>query len=488
MAGMTSETLDAPPPTVDDRGPNVSPGAAAFLSFIFPGLGQTSMGHVRRGILFAIPTLAVPVLATALFLRGKVAIVGFLLSPGVLEALLAINVAFAGYHVIAIVDAHRIARRRRGASGWTRSSAAILSFLLLATIALHGAIEGLGYQASSAVAAIFLPGGDNGEFGIPEPSFAPTAQPSPTPPNTLPPTPSPTPGPVWAADGRLNVLLIGADAGPGRWSLRTDSMEVLSIDVASGRAALFGFPRNQLNVPLPPESAGAFKDGRYPGLLNSLYVYAMGHPKQFPGGDARGFRAVSGAIQQLIGVPLDGVVVVNLNGFVRLVNAIGGLWIDIPTAVHDGKYPLENGSGDVSISFKAGCQHLNGHFALAYARTRHQDSDYNRMGRQQLVLNALAHQVDPLALLPKVPDLLSIAKDDLWTTFAASDAADLAELADRVDRHSVQNIRFIPPKVPEFLTDAGLKVIQDGVRNVFDTPPPSPAPSGSVAPAAGHCG
>jgi LCP family protein required for cell wall assembly len=193
-------------------------------------------------------------------------------------------------------------------------------------------------------------------------------------------------------------------------------MEVLSIDVASGRAALFGFPRNELNVPLPPESAGAFPNGRYPGLLNSLYVYAMAHDKQFPGGDARGFRAVSGAIQQMIGMPLDGVVVVDLNGFVRLVNAIGGLWINIPQAVHDNAYPLENGSGDVSLSLRAGCQHLNGHLALAYARTRHQDSDYNRMGRQQLVLNALAHQVDPVGLVPKVPDLLAIAKDDLWPT------------------------------------------------------------------------
>jgi LCP family protein required for cell wall assembly len=482
MARMSSESPTSLPASV-------SPGVAAFLSFLLPGLGQTSMGRVRRGILFAIPTLAVPILATALFLRGKVAMVGFFLSPGVLEALLAINVAFAGYHIIAIVDAHRIARRNRGLGSWTRASAIALTVLLLATVAIHGAIESLGYQTYNTVAAVFDPGGDNGEFAIPQPSFAPTAKPSPTPPNTLPPTPSPTPGPIWAEDGRLNVLLIGADAGPGRWSLRTDSMEVLSIDVESGRAALFGFPRNQLNVPLPPESAGAFKDGRYPGLLNSLYVYAMGHPKQFPGGDARGFRAVSGAIQQLIGVPLDGVVVVNLIGFVRLVNAIGGLWIDIPTAVHDGKYPLENGSGDVSISFKAGCQHLNGHFALAYARTRHQDSDYNRMGRQQLVLNALAHQVDPIALLPKVPDLLSIAKDDLWTTFSAADAAELAALADRVDRKTVQNIRFIPPKVPELLTDAGLTFIGDTVRTVFDGPVPTPGPSGSVAPTTtGHCG
>ena len=473
-----------------ERPRSVSPGVAAFLSFLLPGLGQTSAGRVRRGVIIAIPAVAVPALAVALFLRGKVAMVGFLLTPGVLEALLAINVAFAGYHLIAIVDAHRLAARQRGSRSWTKGSAAILTAILVATIGLHAAIETLGYQTYSTASAVFQPGGGDGEWAIPVPSFAPTQTPRPTATtaNTRPPTPSPTPGPIFAADGRLNVLLIGADSGPGRWSLRTDSMEVLSIDVASGRAAIFGFPRNQLNVPLPPESAAAFPDGRYPRLLNSLYVYAMDHQQQFPGGDARGFRAVAGAIQQLIGMPLDGVVVVDLNGFVRLVNAIGGLWIDVPFTVHDDKYPLENGRGDVSITIKAGCQHLNGHYALAYARTRHQDSDYNRMGRQQLVLNALAHQVDPVALLPQLPDLLAIAKDDLWTTFAMADAPDLAALADRVDRRTVQNIRFIPPDVPEFLTDKGLQKIQDTVRTVFDAPAPTPGPSASVAPSQDTCG
>jgi anionic cell wall polymer biosynthesis LytR-Cps2A-Psr (LCP) family protein len=84
-------------------------------------------------------------------------------------------------------------------------------------------------------------------------------------------------------------------------------------------------------VPLAPESAGAFRNGRFPGLLNALYVYAMGHPKAFPGGASRGFRAVTGAVQELVGVRLDGAVVVNLAGFVRLVDALGGLWIDVPT-------------------------------------------------------------------------------------------------------------------------------------------------------------
>ena len=145
------------------------------------------------------------------------------------------------------------------------------------------------------------------------------------------------------------------------------------------------------------------KNGHFPGLLNALYVYAMGHPDAFPGGDARGMRAVSGAVQQLLGVRLDGMVVINLAGFVSLVDELGGLWIDIPARLVDDKYPLEDGSKLIKVAFDAGCQKLDGRMALAYARSRHQDSDYGRMHRQQTVLLSLRREVDPVALVPKVP-------------------------------------------------------------------------------------
>jgi LCP family protein required for cell wall assembly len=276
--------------------------------------------------------------------------------------------------------------------------------------------------------------------------------------------------PRWAADGRLNLLLIGSDAGPDRWSLRTDTIIVLSVEVASGREALFGIPRNLVGVPLPPESAGAFANGRFPGLLNALYVYAMGHPKAFPGGDARGFRAVTGAVQELVGVPLDGVVVVNLAGFVRLVNAIGGLWIDVPERLVDRNYPLEDGSGNIRLDIRRGCQLLDGRMALAYARSRHQDSDYGRMHRQQLVLIALARQVDPIALLPKVSELLDIVKRNLWTTIAREDVQGLAELAADVDTANIRRSVFVPPSYPSHLTAAEIARIGRVVRHAFDAP------------------
>ncbi len=493
MISRSVTDADHPP----ERPPQPSPVVAAFLSLLVPGLGQVAAGRRLRGLLLALPLVLLVAAAAALVTRGRIQAAALLVSPGVIEAILAINLMLLVWHAWAVSDAARIARRRRGRP-FSRPAKATVAALIAITIVGHGVLEVVGYQARDTIATVFGQSDANGDWTIPSPSFDATApsSPSPTVPGETPgptpvPTPAVTPGPAWAADGRLNILLIGGDAGPGRWSLRTDSMEILSVDVATGRAALFGLPRNLVNVPLPPESAAAFPGGTYPDLLNSLYVYANDHPSQFPGGDARGFRAISGAIQQLIGVPLDGAVVVNLNGFVRLVDAIGGLWIDVPEAVYDSHYPLENGTANVQLYIKAGCQRLSGHFALAYARSRHMDSDYGRMERQQRTLVALANQVDPLALVPKVPDLLAIAKDDLWTTFSPSDVGPLAELLTGVDARAARQFLFVPPQIPVYLDKASIAQIRETVADVFAAPytPPPPRPYPTVAPtAASRCG
>jgi LCP family protein required for cell wall assembly len=391
------------------------------------------------------------------------------------------------YHLAAVVDAFRLGRRLTATQEPPARRRAVASPLLVASlagvVALYGAIELIGVRGYQATSAIFAD--PSSGFSIPGSSFSPrpTASGTPAPvasgPVTEPPAPTATPEPVpaWAADGRLNLLLIGSDAGPGRWLARMDSINVLSVEVATGRMAIFSLWRYTGNVPLPPESAGGFKNGRFPGWLNALYVYAMGHPDQFPGGEAAGFRATAGAIQELVGVPIDGAIVVNLNGFVDLVDAIDGLWIDIPFSVHDGHYAKPDGSGYIELNFQAGCQKLNGERALQYARTRHQDSDFGRMRRQQRVIVSLARQLDPIAMLPRAPQLLEIARDNLWTTIQPDEIADLAELAARVDTEDVQYYLFWPPETPQRLTTAGIQHVRDVVGGIFDAPSPSSEPT-----------
>lgn len=462
-----------------------SPAIAAVLSFVAPGLGQLSLGALRRGALVAVPAVGVLVVAVGLRLAGGGALLDFLLQPETLVGLLVLNVLLGGYHVLAILDAYGLAVRTHPTPPRAgRASVLVLAALLVGTFSLHGAIEAIGYQTYETTESVFVPS-EPGGWSIPEPSFEPeptataSSRPSsaPTPAPVATASPSPSASPKWAADDRFNLLLIGSDAGPDRWSLRTDTVIVLSVDVETGRVALFGIPRNLVGVPLPPESADAFSNGRFPGLLNALYVYAMGHPKHFPGGDARGFRAVTGAVQELVGVRLDAVVGVNLAGFVRLVDAIGGLWIDVPERLVDRNYPLEDGSGHIHLDIKTGCQHLDGRMALAYARSRHQDSDYGRMRRQQAVLVALAREVDPIALLPKVPNLLEIAADNLWTTVPRSEVRAMAELAARADTGHVRTVQFVPSRYPSHLDSAEIAEIRRVVRSAFEGPSSGPSSS-----------
>jgi LCP family protein required for cell wall assembly len=330
---------------------------------------------------------------------------------------------------------------------------------------------------------------DDGFGEIPDPTEAASPTPTPVPgttaaPTPVPtPTPAPTPRPGPLTDGRLDLLLVGGDEGPGRWSLRTDTLMVLSVDVKSGEAALFSIPRNMVNVPLPKESRKAYPCGCFPDLINALYVKASSRPSAFPGNDeVRGLRAVQMTIGELVGRKLDGMVVVKLQGFVRLINAIGGLDINVPEAVRDKHYPLENGGGSVEIFIPKGKQHMNGRKALMYARSRHQDSDYGRMQRQQIVITALGKQLLKEPLIVRLPELLEIAKDNLWTNLKTGDLGDLAKLAEDVDIRGMKKVRFVPPKYPSYVDRAEIRKIRAIVRDVFDDAVPLDSPSPSSLP------
>jgi LCP family protein required for cell wall assembly len=364
--------------------------------------------------------------------------------------------------------------------------------VLMLTTATHVVVGAAVWKTRDTVDAVFATSkdpNDNGFGVLPSPTHTPRPTPTPapgtTPLATTAPTATPVPPPPVGplADGRLDVLLVGGDAGPGRWSLRTDTLILLSVDVKSGQAALFSIPRNMVNVPLPKESRGTFACGCYPQLINSLYVYASGHPSKFPGNDdVRGLRAVQMSIGTLVNRKIDGMVVVKLQGFVKLINAIGGVDINVPYHIHDDRYPLENGHGYVTVDINKGKQHMTGRRALMFARSRHQDSDYGRMARQQIVISAIGKKLLSEPLLTRLPDLLDIAKDNLWTNLKTRDLPDLASLAELVDLKGMMKVRFVPPAYPEYLNRDAIHRIRSAVKHVFDdaTPldAPSPTPSG----------
>src|SRR3990170_4625447 len=182
---------------------------AATLSFVVPGLGQLALGSVRRGLLYLLPVAALVAFAAAGAAADPVRFLASLVRPDVLVGVFILNLCLFAWRSLASVDAWRTV-----AEGTPRGAlTTVVVALLLATAATHVVIGATTYLAYDAVTAIT---GDEGFGALPAGSPASTLEPSPgaTPTPTPEPTPSPTPAPPPLADGRLDILLIGADAGP----------------------------------------------------------------------------------------------------------------------------------------------------------------------------------------------------------------------------------------------------------------------------------
>jgi LCP family protein required for cell wall assembly len=522
---------------------NPSPALAAFLSFVFPGLGQAYAGDARKGVVWAVPMFLIIIAGLLLLLGGSAAFTAFLTAERAL-ALIVFDLAFFLYHVAATIDAFDVARRARSeVFGAPRSGSApvALAVLVSATIVLHGlpAMVGLvpyynfaiGQSGHTAVipqasfahvtAAPVTPGPSLPDGSLPISSQTPTTSlepgQTPTPDVNAEPTDTPTPSrdpnasikpkncPAapdmtgWrpGEDGRLDILLVGSDSrsddGVSSASLRTDSMLLLSVDIAECKGALFSFPRNLTHVnegdatrypswlTIPTES-----NQPYNGYLFGLWRDAAAEPQNYPGSDGigpecqqqfdceRGWRALTYAIQQMAGVNLDGVIAVNLKGFVDIVENLpgGGIWLDIPSPLSDDAY-YNSEQKLYPVNFQKGCQFLGPEDALAYARSRHQDSDYQRERRQQFVLQSIRKQLDPLSLLPHISGLLSAAQANLFMSFSNDDFPFLAQVASRVDADRLYQYDF----APAHLTPLGrMQGMQAKVQNIFSEPEPDPTP------------
>ena len=512
---------------------------------MFPGLGQAAAGKPRRGLVVAIPAVAVLVVLAGVVVFARHQLLDSLFSSNALTSFLLIDIAILLYRLWAIVDAYQIAGPVRAQAGLGTSfdskvqakvpprrsrrpvSAVVLGIVMVATIGTHFAVGAVDVQYRDLLGSVFNPNGNPNMFpnnvGLASgETIAPyTDQPATDAPGEVAIAsattggqssasvtatesgPAPTAGPTtgdgipvfpvenvsgpntapseWAADGKLNILLAGVDEGVGRWSLRTDTMILLEVDIASGRSVMYGMPRNLENVPLPPEAADAFPCHcfPYPNLLNALWRDAVNRPAAYPYSGTsfvRGFKALEGAVGQYLGLHVDGAVVVNLMGFVNLIDALGGLDMNVPVAITDNQYSRPQDGRNTVLHINAGQQHMDGYTALAYARSRHQDSEYGRMSRQQAVLIALRAQLKPCSLLPKVPSLISALGSAFWTDMPIDQAPALVALAERVGSGNVKSIELVPSVTGNpvgFLTIPRLATVRSIVAHGLDGVPPA---------------
>jgi polyisoprenyl-teichoic acid--peptidoglycan teichoic acid transferase len=285
---------------------------------------------------------------------------------------------------------------------------------------------------------------------------------------------------------RVNVLLLGGDGGVGREGVRTDTVIVASIDTHTGDTVLFSLPRNLENLPFPPDSplARVYPDGfqgdsESEGLLNAVYRNGpAAHPKILGPTDHPGADFLKLGVGEALGLTIDYFVLVNLDGFSRMVDALGGITVNVNYWVPVGGEPSLGQLPDDYIS-PGPAKHMDGPTALAFARGRFGLTDYDRMDRQRCVIHSIIAAADPVTLLGQYQELAATTKDIVETDIPPSALSDFVDLGFLVKDASVRSVVFddsvINPAYPDY----------DRMRRLVEqTLAPRPRPSDGSAPAA----
>jgi LCP family protein required for cell wall assembly len=442
------------------RPPVPVPLLAALLSALIPGLGQLYTGRRRLGVVVLAITAPLLLVAMVAWWVGPIALLPLLLRPSVLVGLLALDVGVALLRLGCVIDAFRSAQLRRGPPPGGRYATPLVGLAVIAgaTVAPHVAAGYYDIQAHRLLSSI---------------AGAPTRSAT-----------------AWLQRDRVSVLLLGGDAGPGRVGLRTDTMIVASVQRTSGAVALFGLPRNLTRVPLPDRAATAFACRCFPRPLNALYGWAHAHPGLFPGGTDPGATALMDAGERLLGIPIDHYALVDLSGFVHVIDALGGVTVDVTQRVRDRLSPATPGGPWRSFDIRPGRRHLDGESALAYARSRSATSDYDRMRRQRCLLASAARQADPPTLLRALPRLVPLVERSVSTDIPIEDLPALAGLAAKAHRDRVVTVGLTPPRFAPTRDPAGYPIVdvpavRAAVGQALQHPEPD-RPDGQATP--GGCG
>lgn len=318
-------------------------------------------------------------------------------------------------------------RKQQIVPGW-------LSLVLAVTFVVTGLIVSVFVflTAEAVLAAAQQPFNPLVEAGEQSASTAlpPLVQEGPVEVATLPPD-QPTPTPILSVEGhsddeRITVLVMGIDRRPGEpFISRTDTMMLLSINQRNDTASILSIPRD-LYVVIP---------GRGRDRINTAMVY--GSTGNNPSGGAA--LAIQ-TIEYNLGVPVDHYLLVDFNAFIRTIDTIGGITVEVPYDIYDPTFPDMNYGYD-PLSIPAGTHQFDGGMALKYARTRHQDNDFYRAQRQQQVLMAVRSKVlsmGPVEMVRQAPNLYRQIEDGIRTDLSLEQMGQIALIAKDIPKENIQ--------------------------------------------------
>jgi len=251
--------------------------------------------------------------------------------------------------------------------------------------------------------------------------------------------------------GRINIILMGVGGKGHDGAELTDTLMVVSLDIATKKVSLLSIPRD-LSAPI--ESIGWRK-------INAVNSYAE---KSQTGS---GGLATSQAISNILGQPIDYYIKVDFDGFVGLVDQLGGLDICVDRAFDDYTYPADGQEANPvyvdrfeHLHFEAGCQKMDGTLALKYARSRHaygpEGTDFARAARQQKVIQAAKEKLLNKSLLfnPKIlSDIATKASANISTNIKAPEIMQLWSLVKDIPKEKVNN-KVLSNSPEGFLVDA----------------------------------
>lgn len=360
---------------------------------------------------------------------------------------------------VAAVTADLVRRLRMRSAAPRRLSLAAVAVLVIPALAC-GAISASAFTGRGIVSSVF--GGDAG---------------------------------LEAHDGRYNILVVGADRAPGRSIVQPDSITVVSVDARTGRTAVIGVDRTTQNFPYP---AGSVMAAQFPSgnrclsgcHLNYTYQYGVEHPDLWPDSPDAGLTALTEAVEGYTGLSMSGHVYVELDAFIRLIDALGGVTVDVQAEVPRIGVP-DVGSDELSVAgppIEPGVQHMDGETALWFARSRYASSNADRMQRQSCIQQALLKQLDPGTALSVFLSLAGTT-EGLSTDLSPAGLGTLAALAEGARSQPLDRVELTKPLVQPLQPD--LDIVAGAIRSAVHPGSDAAAPAGpadSSPPASGGLG
>jgi len=433
------------------------PWLAALLSFVIPGMGQAYAGRPVLGIVIALPIVLLGALIVGVA-TGEIGgyrnrlfasefLVGVLVMSGLVLLWRGLAIAHAGLTPWKRIQGHD-----------RRVAVMVVGILLAATLGMHAWLGAVVLQFNTTLTQVFAQehppilgsGGGGGTGGDPadpvnEPKFE------------------------WDGTERINILLLGTDAAPGRDTVLTDVMLVVSVDPVAQTAVMISVPRDTGYVPLPDTTV--FADGLYPDKVNELAMEAGLDPATWcpdlaDDPEGCGLRTIERSIGLYLGIPIHHYALVDMAGFASMIDAIGGVELCLPGRLVDPNFDgsLTNEETNVGLVLEAGCRHYDGINALAYARSRQgyiempdgervQQTDFDRGERQQQVLLAMRQELTEANTFLELPQLLAAIGRTVSTDFPRDRAGDFASLLPLIAGPDIERIVLGYPEFVDLPTE-----------------------------------